>query len=386
MSRKKGKSQRKQKDFTTSSGPGFKEAQGDLDAPGIVRPKETGRAAKLPSWRQESSLESFADLPRRQGMVVGLFPAGAIVRCEEGDLICGLAGTFRPPEGSSALAVGDQVTVALTKSQYGDAGSSDKLRADGKIVERRLRRSLLARPLPRSGKRRGMYQEENFLKVIAANMDQLVIVSSICQPALKKALIERFMIIAERGDLTTLLVVNKSDLAVPDAGTLADLTAMGLDVIAVSAVSGAGLVELRGRLIGKRSIFAGASGVGKSSLINALVPSAAAATGLIRIKDQRGRHTTASAGVYYLEGPEQDQQGMLIDTPGVRELGMRMDAAELPWYFPEFEAFSSQCKFNDCTHTHEPHCAVIAAAEEGKIVPQRFASYLRLMETLEEQR
>ena len=386
MSRKKGKSQRKQRDFTASAGPGFKEAQGDMDAPGIVRQKETSRAAKLPSWRQESSLESFADLPRCEGMVVGLFPAGAIVRCGDGDLICGLAGTFRPPAGSSALAVGDQVIVALTKSQHSDAGSGDKLRADGKIVQRQPRRSLLARPQPRSGKRREFYQEENFLKVIAANMDQLVIVSSTCQPALKKALIERFMIIAERGDLKPLLIVNKSDLADPDAELLADLAAMGLEVIAVSAVSGAGLVELRGMLMGKRSIFAGASGVGKSSLINALVPSASAATGLVRIKDQRGRHTTASAGVYYLEGPGQDRVSMLIDTPGVRELGMRMDAAELPWYFPEFEAFSRGCKFNDCTHTHEPHCAVIAAAQEGKIVPQRLASYLRLMETLEEQR
>jgi ribosome biogenesis GTPase len=386
MSRKKGKSQRKQRDFTTSSGPGFKEAQGDMDAPGFVRQKETARAAKLPSWRQESSLESFADLPRCEGMVVGLFPAGAIVRIADKDLICGLAGTFRPPAGSSALAVGDQVTIAMTKSQHSDADGEDKLRADGKIVDRRPRRSLLARPQPRSGKRREFYQEENFLKVIAANMDQLVIIASICQPAIKKALIERFMIIAERGDLTSLLVVNKSDLADIDAELLADLAAMGLDVISASAVSGAGLAEIRSRLIGKRSIFAGASGVGKSSLINALVPSAQAATGLVRIKDKRGRHTTASASVYYLEGPTQEQRGMLIDTPGVRELGMRMDAAELPWYFPEFEAFSGQCKFNDCTHTHEPRCAVIAAVEEGKIIPQRFASYLRLMETLEEQR
>jgi ribosome biogenesis GTPase len=96
------------------------------------------------------------------------------------------------------------------------------------------------------------------------------------------------------------------------------------------------------------------------------------------MKDERGRHTTTSAAVYDLPGG-----GMLVDTPGLRELGMSLDAEELPWYFPEFEPFAPQCRFNDCTHTHEPDCAVIAAVEAGRIPPRRYESYLRILETLQ---
>lgn len=386
MARKKGKAQRRQKDFGTGWGRGYEQSADEIDHLGIQRQKVTPKAAKVASWRVDSSQESLPDLPRQEGMVVGLFPAGAIVRGAGREMICGLAGTFRPPEGSSALAVGDQVIVALTRAEHADAAQADKLRADGKIVQRQFRRSLLARPQPRSGKRRDIYEGENFLKVIAANMDQLLIVASTRQPALRPALIDRFVIIAERGDLQPLLVINKIDLAEVDGNVLADLKAVGMAPILVSAGTGQGLDLLREKLLGKRSIFAGASGVGKSSLINALIPEAGASTRPIRMKDERGRHTTASASVYFLEGPSQDQTSLLVDTPGVRELGMQMDVAELPWYFPEFEAFAAGCKFNDCTHTHEPQCAVVAAVEEGRIPPQRFASYLRLMETLEDQR
>jgi ribosome biogenesis GTPase len=119
--------------------------------------------------------------------------------------------------------------------------------------------------------------------------------------------------------------------------------------------------------------------VGKSTLINALIPEADAATNTVREKDNRGRHTTSQARIYdvpHLDG------GLIIDTPGIRELDLGVTAEELPWYFPEIEAVAPNCKFRDCTHTHEPGCAVQTAVEAGEIPPRRFESYLRMLNTV----
>jgi ribosome biogenesis GTPase len=118
--------------------------------------------------------------------------------------------------------------------------------------------------------------------------------------------------------------------------------------------------------------------VGKSSLVNALVPGANLATREIRVKDQRGRHVTAAATLHELPGG-----GLLVDTPGVRELALEIAPQELPWYFPEMAPFAPRCRFNNCSHTHEPDCAVIAAAEAGTISQRRYNSYLRMLETME---
>jgi ribosome biogenesis GTPase len=210
-------------------------------------------------------------------------------------------------------------------------------------------------------------------------MDVLLIVASVRSPALKIGVIDRFLIVAQRGELTPLIVINKTDLAQAPHDAIADLRARGLNVLTCSAVSNEGLDAVLAALAGKQSVLAGASGVGKSTLINALVPGAGAATNEVRQRDQRGRHTTSSAAVYDLPGG-----GIVVDTPGVRELGVGLTAAELPWYFPEFETHAPRCRFNDCTHTHEPGCAVVAAASECVIPPARYAAYLRLLETLDE--
>ena len=119
--------------------------------------------------------------------------------------------------------------------------------------------------------------------------------------------------------------------------------------------------------------------MGKTALLNAIVPGTNAATKAIGRKDQRGRHTTSSAIVYELPGG-----GLIVDTPGVRELGMKLRADDLSWYFPEFEPLSPKCHFNDCTHTHEPDCAVRQAVEEGTVSPRRYESYLNLLASLEQ--
>jgi len=210
-------------------------------------------------------------------------------------------------------------------------------------------------------------------------MEVLPIVASTQQPPLRHGVIDRFLIIAERGELTPVLVINKIDLGQPDEQVLADFESLGVDIILCSAVTGEGLEELTKQLVGKRSVLAGASGVGKSTLINAIVPGADAATREVRAKDNRGRHMTSAAAVYELPAG-----GMLVDTPGIRELGIGLGPNELPWYFPQFEPFATQCKFNDCTHTHEPDCGIVAAVEAGEIAPTRYESYLRILDTLDE--
>lgn len=374
MAKGKGKSTRRMKGF------GGRLASGeDLDA--LARhQKVIPPAVKLPPWRAAAPQDNLDALPKLEGLVVGLFPGGVIVRHAGDELLCGVAGTFRAPEGSSALAVGDVVTVAIIHDRHSDGNiGGDKDRADGMILSRQPRRSALSRPMPRSGKRRDDYEDDAFEKVIAANMDALLIVVSTAQPRPRRGLIDRFLIIAERGELTPIVVFNKIDLAEADPALLADLTDRKITLLACSAETGAGLDALRDLLGHKHSVLAGASGVGKSTLVNAIVPGAQAATRPIRLRDERGRHTTAAATVYDLAGG-----GVLVDTPGVRELGLRMQAAELPWYFPEFDAFAPACRFKDCSHTHEPLCAVQAAVEDGRIQPQRYESYLRLLETLEE--
>jgi len=373
VSRKKGKAQRRVKDWRQQYAAG-EEVEDIASAP----QKHSPRAIKLPPWRLASYHVKLEDLPKAEGMVVGLFPGGVIVRGDRQDLLCGIAKTFRAPEGFSALAVGDVVTVAMTGTAPAEGSDADKDRADGMILSRRLRRTALSRPQPRSGKHRDEYGAGFPEKVIAANMDVLLIVASTRQPTFRQNLIDRFLIIAERGDLKPVLAVNKTDLAAPDEQVIADCRALGLEVFPCSAVTGEGLPVLGAALAGKASVLAGPSGTGKSTLINALVPGARAVTRGIRMRDERGRHTTSAAAVYNLP-----QGGILVDTPGVRELGMGMKAAELPWYYPEFEPLAGQCKFRDCTHTHEPDCAVVAAVQAGGLPPRRYQSYLRILQTLE---
>ena len=377
MAAKKGKSEQRIKDWQQRYHQ--REEYEDQTAP---RQRTKHHEVKLPPRELSAGAEGLDDLPRAEGMVIGQFPGGAIVLVGTDRLLCAIAGTFRPPQGASALAVGDVVTVAIARSAQSDGDrQADKDRADAVILARQPRRTVLSRPRPRSRKRNDPYQTEMFEKVIAANMDVLLIVASTRQPPLRHGLIDRCLIIAERGELAPLLAVNKVDLGRPSEAVLESFRRLELEIVLCSAVTGEGIDELRRRLGGRRGVLAGASGVGKSTLINALVPGAQAATQEVRAKDERGRHTTSSAEVYDLPGG-----GMLVDTPGLRELGIALDAAELPWFFPEFEQLAGQCRFHNCTHTHEPAYAVIQAAAEGRILPRRYESYLNILQTLADRR
>jgi ribosome biogenesis GTPase len=379
MARHKGKSQRRIKDWQQA----MSSDQVTDKAPS--RGRLTRRAVKLPAYRLEAPQDNLELLPKVEGMVTGFFPGGAMVRALGEGLLCGIVKTFRAPEGTSALAVGDRVTVALVRREHlSDAAAGDKVRADGFILARAPRSTALLRPQPRSAKRFDRYTTPRADKVLVANMDQLLIVTSVRDPPLRASVVDRFLIVAERGELAPVLVINKIDLGAPDPAIVAGFVEMGLKVILCSAITGEGLDDLRAALAGRRSVLAGASGAGKSTLVNALIPHAAAATREVRLKDRRGRHTTAAASVYELPAAGGGQAGMLVDTPGIRELGIALTAVELPWYFPEFDAPAGLCRFKDCTHTHEPHCAVRAAVESGAIPARRYDSYLRILDTLAE--
>ncbi len=385
MAKRKGKSQHRQQNWEQLHRDGHLTSD-DADSRGRL----TRRRVRLPGQRQDAAIfaDDAAETPpegkRSAGMVVQLYPGGAMVRTGDyGDLMCGLAGTFRPSRGASALAVGDQVALTLTPETQGlirpGQQHIDRDRVDALIQQRGPRKTALSRPQPMRGKRQNPYDTELFEKVIAANMEQLVVVAAVKSPPFRRRLLDRYLIIAERGEMPLVLVINKTDLGEPDRQLLDSYAGLNVRWIACSAATGDGLDEFRNLLTGRSSILAGASGVGKSSLLNALLPELTLPTRQVRMRDDRGRHTTTAATVYDLPGG-----GMVVDTPGIRELGIEIDSAELPWYFPEIAELAGDCKFRNCTHTHEPECAVIEAAEDGRIPPRRFGSYLRILESTQD--
>lgn len=231
------------------------------------------------------------------------------------------------------------------------------------------RRTRLSRPGP---------DARNHLDiVVAANLDALVIVAAVERPRFHPRFVDRFLVAAQLGGVLPAIFLNKCDLNVeePDLSTYRRL---GVPVMRGSAASGEGMDELRQFLTGKWCAFAGNSGVGKSSLVRTLLPGALPDVGEVRSKDGRGRHTTTRAQVYRLSDDTR-----IIDTPGIRELAMhRLSPPEIQLYFTEFDAYFGTCRFNDCMHDHEPGCAVAKAVEDGIIHPDRYASYLRILEGL----
>lgn len=227
------------------------------------------------------------------------------------------------------------------------------------------RRSQLSRP--------GFHGYEH---VIAANIDQLVIIQSAAQPSFKRRLVERYLMIARHGGMSPVLVVNKCDLVDRHMvqSWVEPLEAGGMPVLLTSAVTLAGLDALRCCLCGRISVLAGQSGVGKSSLIRALYPDTTVPIGRVNDVTGKGRHTTTSSRLYMMPDGV-----MLIDTPGVRELALfEDDAKDASSAFPEIETAAHGCRFRDCSHTHEPDCAVKEAVERGDIHRDRYRNYVRL--------
>jgi ribosome biogenesis GTPase len=245
----------------------------------------------------------------------------------------------------------------------------------GVIDEIEPRKRLLSRmaPLPS-----GEYQQ-----IIIANPDQAVFVFACLDPAPRFGMLDRYLVIAEKQNVPALIVANKIDLV--SKSNPEDLfgiyTKIGYPVIYTSVVSGKGIVELKDQLVGKISVLSGPSGVGKSSLLNVMIPGIDLANRAVSQATSKGRHTTVAKEMYPLAGG-----GYIADTPGLKALALwDMEPDELDGYFPELREWVSECQFNDCTHEHEPGCAVQAAVISGRISRQRYESYLRMRISQEEE-
>ncbi len=220
-------------------------------------------------------------------------------------------------------------------------------------------------------------------QVIVANVDQVAVVVSVTAPDPDFLMVDRLLALAALSGIDAFLVVNKTDLAEPVPGDgLEQYAALGVETLRTSVESRAGLEALSGRLAGRITVLSGQSGVGKSSLLNALVPELDLRVGEISERRGRGRHTTVASALYRYPGG-----GYVADTPGLQYLALwELDPAELSGGFVEIAAMSDACRFADCRHRVEPDCAVRAAVEVGTIARRRLESYLRLLDEAEKGR
>ena len=282
------------------------------------------------------------------------------IRTDTGEaLSASLRGRLKQGE-SEKLAVGDNVIVE--RGERGDAWT---------IVEILPRRAKLARRTPGGGVGE---------RIVAANIDQVVVVFAIAEPEPHVRMLDRFLVIAEANELPSRVVVNKIELADDARARFGHYEAIGYPVHYTSVKRGDGLPALKDALRGRVSALSGPSGVGKSSLLNAMFPGMNLRVGEISRSVMKGRHTTVGAELYPL--PE---SGYVVDTPGLREVGVwGIDVRELDQCFPEMRRVLDKCRFTDCTHRVEPGCAVRSGVESGDMSRDRYESYLKLRKELEE--
>lgn len=282
------------------------------------------------------------------------------VRLDNGDLVqCEVRRKVKHGATGTPVAVGDKVNLTVSTDSTGIIESVEP------------RRSSFHRPGVGS---------EDVKQVIAANIDRLAIVVSIKSPALKTGLIDRFLIAAFSGSLEPFIVINKTDLGMSDEIDEIVETYRDIDipVFLVSAESGEGLGDLKRHLDGHLSIFVGHSGVGKTSILNQLIPEINLKTRDVSAYTNRGKHTTTAIELYKLPSG-----GFFVDSPGLKVMGLwEVSAADLPSYYPEFEAYLDQCRFSPCSHSHEPKCAVKKAVENDEIAAFRYDNYVAISASL----
>jgi ribosome biogenesis GTPase len=329
---------------------------------------------------QQSLHNSTEESPAPDGLVEGLIVDGSRgqyrVETPRGTFLCTIRGRLRKeleyPESTGArrsvrkvkvrekdpVAIGDRVALLPTGGGVG-------------VIERVLARAggSFTRDDPDPGGR-------TLTSVVG--LDQLVMVFAAREPTPHLRLLDRFLVVAEAQELAAVICVNKADLGVPSwlRERLEVYRQIGYPVILASAERSEGLDELRAHLTRRVSAFVGPSGVGKSSLLNALQPDLGQRVSAVGATTHKGRHTTTGTRLFPLDGSE---GGYVADTAGIRALAVSNDGARLDHCFPEFRPYLGTCRLADCTHVHEPGCAVLAALEASALDAERYDSYRRLL-------
>ena len=303
-----------------------------------------------------------------RGLIVRNTGSWYTVKTDDGQLFdCKVKGTFRLKgiRSTNPVAVGD--VVSITPSPDGQTALIEDIED---------RRNYIIRKASNLSKQS---------HIIAANVDMAALVVTIAHPETSTTFIDRFLASAEAYRVPVLLIFNKTDLY--DEEELRQMhelvllyQSIGYRCQTCSAEKGNGIDELQAELMGKTTLLSGNSGVGKSTLLNLLVPEAEAKTAEISTAHDAGMHTTTFSEMYFLP-----QGGSLIDTPGIKGFGtFDMEREEVSHYFREIFKTSADCRFGNCTHTHEPGCAVLQAVAEGRIAESRFMSYLSMLEDKDE--
>ncbi len=309
----------------------------------------------------------------QEGTVLRVSRGECLVETSNGTMRCKIRSKLRKElvystSGSRAPRV-QRVQPTQTRSpvSVGDRVRMRQLGPDNGVIEEILRDDDETWGLLRQA------PESKRAHVLAANVDQAVIVLAASQPIPDFILLDRYLVIAEYHTLPTVLVVNKIDqgLSTEVAEELASYERIGYSILNTSALTGSGVAPLREKLQGKRSVFTGVSGVGKSTLINHLAADTALPTGALGVKGE-GRHITTSSETIAL-----DESTHVMDTPGLRKLtSWSILPEDLPHLFPELRERIGQCRFRDCAHVDEPGCAVRLALSGGSIAPRRYSSYV----------
>lgn len=291
----------------------------------------------------------------KNGLIIKAQSGFFWVETGEGIIVCQLRGKLKQGRAKGDIAaLGDRVEISVL--------------ADGSGVVENVseREKALVRLDPRP---QGEYQQ-----VLLANPDQAVFVFACANPTPRLKMLDRFLVIAEKQKIPVVIVANKTDLVDDPKEIFSLYETIGYRAIYTSTKSGAGVDELKAQLQGKLSALAGPSGVGKSSLLNAIQPGLGLAVNDVSSAMNKGRHTTVIRQMFALESG-----GYVADTPGWKSLALwDTEPEEMDAYFPELRNLVAHCQFSDCTHQHEPGCAVLAALKEGKIHAERYESFVRL--------
>lgn len=250
----------------------------------------------------------------------------------------------------------------------------------GSIKNVHERKNYISRKAPRI--KGASYRGERLEQVIASNIDNLIIVSSVDMPLFNNRFVDRIIVAGESSHINPVVVINKIDL--DENGFIEPWVelyqSIGYEVYLTSVINGDGIENIREHLSGKSNLFWGQSGVGKSSILNSLYPTLDLQIGEVSVSSAKGRHTTVTSRMI-----DVGDSTFVVDTPGIREIdpyGIKKE--DLGHYYIEFAEYSNDCKFNTCTHNHEPGCAVVKAVEDDLISIERYESYMNLLDTIED--